>query len=75
MAIESVIAVSAKPDFVEAQIDIMADHKTKTNVLQILEDNKFLFTYDVREHVTDLGKFPNLGYKHCRLPCKHKDGG
>lgn len=60
-AIEPVIAISAKPDFVEAMVDIMPDDDSKTAVLRILEDDKFPFTYDVRDHITEPGEFPNPG--------------
>lgn len=48
-AIELVIAISAKPDFIESQIEIMPDDDSKTTVLRILEDDKFPFTYDMRD--------------------------
>ncbi len=58
-SIEPVISVSAKPNFVQSRIDLMADDKSKTKVLHMYEDNIFLFIYDVKN--TTLGKFPNLG--------------
>lgn len=47
-AIEPVITLSAKPDFVETMINIMPDNCNKTTAMRILEDKKFQFAYDVR---------------------------
>lgn len=57
------ITLSAKPDFVESLIDIMPSDARKTSAMQILEDEKFPFTYNVRNHVTPPpGSFPDPGY-------------
>lgn len=61
-AIEPLMALSAKPDSVESLVDIMPDNEAKTTVTRILEDDKFPFTFDVRNHVTPLGSFPDPGY-------------
>lgn len=58
-AIEPVISVSAKLDFVEGMIDIMPNGNDKETVTSILEDKTFPFAYDVR--TTPQGEFPDSG--------------
>lgn len=58
-AIELVIAVSAKPDFVLSMITMMQDNDNKATVVSILDDKTFPFVYDVRN--TPPGEFLNPG--------------
>ncbi len=56
-SIEPVISVSAKPDFVQSRIDLMADDDSKAKALHVYEDNIFPFIYDVKN--TTPGEFPD----------------
>ncbi len=52
-SIESVILVSAKPDFVQSRIDLMTDDNSKVKALHIYKDNIFSFMYDVKNTIPD----------------------
>lgn len=56
-SIKPVILVSAKPDFVQSRIDLMADDDNKTKALYVYKDNIFSFIYNVK-NIT-LSEFPN----------------
>ncbi len=58
-SIELVILVSAKPDFVQSRIDLIADDDSKAKALHVYEDNIFTFIYDMKNNTP--GKFPDSG--------------
>lgn len=58
-SIKPMILVSAKPDFVQSRIDLMADDNSKAKALHVYKDNIFPFIYDVKKTTT--GEFPDPG--------------
>lgn len=74
-AIEPVITVSARPEFVEAQMAIMPEDDEKTTVEALLQDDKFPFAYDVRDNVTSPGGFPNPGFDIDAFKARYKSCG
>lgn len=61
-AIELVIMVSNRPEIIDAQMALMSQDEEKTVVHTLFLDKKFLFTYNVRDNITSLCRFPSTRY-------------